>query len=310
MNDNRGEMMKCVNFLVHLAPITRLSKSVLKTNFLLRQEVALTDEDTRIQILCETVRCKFSPNHPRTCRNCTLSEQNGTLVSGRTKAQSTKRVGNTINGRTNMVDSLDILLPGTNSMAATNPRDEASEVSHITLIFKETIPIKASEAGLSRGKRLGKDRNTSIGLDLPGATGFPGRERARVSAGRVRFKNRFEPEPDGTEHQVQVQGSFPAPAPNVRFSVRAAKERSNPEPNSNLKIEKRSWFLEDYGTAWGGTQGPIAANLDLYICLRLGANSDLIWGERRVTAHQTLVPLTPWDCSAHFRDDSIVLQWN
>ncbi|KAJ7453898.1 hypothetical protein FB451DRAFT_1185176 [Mycena latifolia] len=60
----------------------------------------------------------------------------------------------------------------------------------------------------------------------------------RCWAGPV--QNRFEREPDRNERQVQVQGSETSCLePNARFSVRAARGRSNPEPNSNLKNPTR-----------------------------------------------------------------------
>ncbi|KAJ7431238.1 hypothetical protein FB451DRAFT_1198206 [Mycena latifolia] len=66
------------------------------------------------------------------------------------------------------------------------------------------------------------------------------RKQNKSSAGRVRSKNRFEREPDRTERQVQVQGSeISCLEPNARFSVRVARGRSNPEPNSNLKNPTR-----------------------------------------------------------------------
>ncbi|KAJ6524593.1 hypothetical protein DFH09DRAFT_186012 [Mycena vulgaris] len=76
------------------------------------------------EIHCENIHCKFSPNHPRDCgRNCrrTCSQYH----------QFPEQHTRTIGGR---CPSCVGSIPG----PPTDPRDEASEVPHITLIFKDT----------------------------------------------------------------------------------------------------------------------------------------------------------------------------
>ncbi|KAJ7476460.1 hypothetical protein FB451DRAFT_1243288 [Mycena latifolia] len=72
-------------------------------------------------IPCESVRCKFSPNHPGDCRDCIASEQNGTLVSGRTEAQSTKGSERL---RVDVHDVLRGALVNHRPIPATKPRSE------------------------------------------------------------------------------------------------------------------------------------------------------------------------------------------